>query len=205
VTQSAKRHKALLFDLGRVLVYFDFSRAYRSLTGLCPFSEAEIARRLHGEGLTWDLETGRMEPRDFHALVAKKLKLEIGYERFCEIWTSIFTDALLPESLLEDLAKRYRLILLSNTNAIHFEMIQRKYPHIRHFHELTLSYKVGALKPQEEIYRAAIEYAGCAPEECFYTDDIPEFVEGGKRVGLDAVQFESRKQLERDLKLRGIV
>ncbi len=205
MADSTRQYRALIFDLGRVLVYFDFARAYRALGELCPYSEAEIAGGLLGKGLAQDLETGRLDPRDFHLQASKRLKLEIEYERFCEIWTSIFTHPLLPESLLEDLAKRYRLILLSNTNPIHFEMIRRTYPHIRHFDKLALSYEVGALKPEEAIYRAAIDLAGCRPEECFYTDDIPEFIEGGRRMGLDAVQFESREQLERELKLRGIV
>jgi putative hydrolase of the HAD superfamily len=84
-------------------------------------------------------------------------------------------------------------------------MIRGAYPHLRHFHDLTLSYEVGALKPEEAIYRAALKQAGCKPEECFYTDDIPEFVEGGRRFGFDSVQFESREQLERELRSRRII
>jgi HAD superfamily hydrolase (TIGR01509 family) len=60
------------------------------------------------------------------------------------------------------------------------------------------------MKPQPEIYQAAIECAGCRPEECFYTDDIPEFIEAAKRLGIDAVQFESAAQLERELARRHI-
>jgi putative hydrolase of the HAD superfamily len=205
VAALAGRHKALIFDLGRVLVYFDFARAYRALESFCPCPAPEMPKRLFTTDLVRRLETGRISARDFHAGFSQLIKLDLDYDRFCEIWTSIFTHALLPESLLENLSKRYRLVLLSNTNPIHFEMIRAAYPHLKHFHDLTLSYKVGALKPEEAIYRAAIERAGCEPEECFYTDDIAEFVEGGRRAGMDAVQFESREQLERDLRARGIL
>jgi glucose-1-phosphatase len=199
------RHKALIFDLGRVLVYFDFARAYRTLEAYCPCLAPEMPKRLFTTDLVQRLETGRISPRDFHAGFSQLIQLDLDYERFCGIWTSIFTHELLPESLLENLSKRYRLVLLSNTNPIHFEMIRAAYPHLKHFHELTLSYEVGALKPEKAIYRAAIERAGCEPGECFYTDDIPEFVEGGRRAGMDAVQFESREQLERELGARGII
>jgi glucose-1-phosphatase len=111
----------------------------------------------------------------------------------------------LPESLLESLTARYRLVLLSNTNPIHFEMIRATFPHLRHFHQLVLSYEVKAMKPQAEIYRAAIEAAQCRAEECFYSDDIPEYVEGARKFGIDAVRFESRDQIERELRARGIV
>ncbi len=201
----ATHPKTLIFDLGRVLVYFDFARAYRALEPFCPCPALDMPKRLLSTDLVQRFETGRLAPRDFHAGFSQLIGLDLDYDRFCPIWTSIFTHELLPESLLEDLSNRYRLVLLSNTNPIHFEMIRGAYPHLKHFHDLVLSYEVGALKPEEAIYRAAIERAGCKPEECFYTDDIPEFVEGGRLAGMDAVQFESRQQLERELRARGII
>jgi putative hydrolase of the HAD superfamily len=128
----------------------------------------------------------------------------VGYEQFCEIWSSIFTETLVPEAMLEGLAARYRLLLLSNTNAIHFEMIRQTHPMLRHFHALVLSYEVKAMKPQPEIFQAAIAKAGCRPEECFYTDDIAAFVAAERNLGIDAVQFESVAQLEREFAARGI-
>jgi glucose-1-phosphatase len=197
-------YKAVIFDLGRVLVNFDFQRGYRALEGLCPYPAAEIPVRIHSTGLVRRFETGLIGPRDFYAQFSEQLGLTIDYSRFCEIWSSIFTEALLPESLLESLAARYRLVLLSNTNPIHFEMIRATYPHLRHFHRLVLSHEVKAMKPQPEIYRAAIDAAQCRPEECFFTDDILEYVEGARQMGIDAVQFESREQIERELSARGI-
>ena len=96
------------------------------------------------------------------------------------------------------------LVLLSNTNQIHFEMLRHRLPALRHFHHLVLSYEVKAMKPRPEIYRAAVECAGCLPEQCFYTDDIPAYVEAARAVGIDAVQFESAAQAERELAARGI-
>ena len=121
------------------------------------------------------------------------LDLNVDYDQFRTIWSSIFTDILIPESMLEGLGRRYRLVLVSNTNALHFEMIRETYGHLlRHFDDLVLSYEVRAMKPQPEIFQAAVEVAGCLPEECFYTDDIAAYVEGAKRMGIDAVTFESR-------------
>jgi putative hydrolase of the HAD superfamily len=192
--------------LGRVLVHFDFERGYRTLEGLCPYSAAEIPARIFPGGLVKRFETGLIEPRDFYAQLSRRLDLSIDYSRFCEIWSCIFTQALLPESLLESLAARYRLLLLSNTNSIHFESIRAAFPHLlRHFHHTVLSYEVKAMKPQPEIYQAAITLAQCRPEECFFTDDILEYVEAARGLGIDAVQFESHAQIERELRARGMV
>jgi glucose-1-phosphatase len=199
-------YQSIIFDLGRVLVNFDFQRGYRALEGLCPHPAAEIPTRIFPTGLVRRFETGMIEPRDFYLEFSRLLDLTIDYSRFCEIWCSIFTELLLPESLLESLAARYRLVLLSNTNPIHFEQIRASFPQmLRHFHHLVLSYEVKALKPQPEIYRAAIAAAQCRPEECFFTDDILEYVDAAKALGIDAVQFESREQIERELQARGIV
>jgi len=197
-------HKAVIFDLGRVLVDFDFRRGYRALEGLCPYDAREIPRRLAASGLVERLETGLVEPRDFVAQLSGVLDLHVDYDQFCRLWSSIFTEPLIPESLLAGLAERYRLVLLSNTNAIHFEMLRHRLPALRHFHRSVLSYEVKAMKPRPEMYRAALEAAGCRPEECFYTDDIPAYVEAARALGIDAVQFESAAQIERELAARGI-
>jgi glucose-1-phosphatase len=198
-------YKAVILDLGKVVVHFDFKRGYRALEGLCPYPAAEIPKRIATTNLVERFETGMVEPRDFFSQFSRLLGLTLDYDHFCRIWSSIFSETLLPESLLEGLAARYRLLLLSNTNAIHFEMIRANYPILRHFHDLILSYEVKAMKPRPEIYRAALERAGCRPEECFYTDDIADYVEGARRIGIDAEQFQSAAQLEEALRTRGIV
>jgi glucose-1-phosphatase len=198
-------YRCIIFDLGRVLIHFDFGRGYRSLEGLCPHPAAEIPKRLAPTGLVERFETGLVEPRDFVEQLRGILDLRINYEQFCGIWSSIFTETLIPESMLVGLKRRYTLVLLSNTNAIHFDVIRDTYGHlIRHFDELVLSYEVKAMKPQPEIYAAAIRAAGCRPEECFYTDDIDKYVEGGRKAGIDAVQFESLEQIQREMAARGI-
>jgi putative hydrolase of the HAD superfamily len=199
-------HKAILFDLGRVLIHFDFRRGYRALEGLCPYAAEEIPRRLAGTGLVERFETGLVEPRDFVDQICQTLDMKVDYDQFRVIWSSIFTEVLIPESMLEGLKRRYRLVLVSNTNALHFEMIRETYAHLlRHFDDLVLSYEVRAMKPQPEIFQAALELAGCLPGECFYTDDIAAYIEAARRMGIDAVQFESRAQLEGEMRERGIV
>lgn len=197
-------YKAVIFDLGKVLIPFDFQRGYRALEEFCPYPAVEIRRRIIATRLVPPFETGLIEPRDFVARLTQALGLKMDYPDFCRAWNSIFYGQLIPDRVLESLAARYRLVLLSNTNAIHFEMVREAYPLLRHFHELVLSYEVRSMKPDARIYQAAIARAGCKAEECFYTDDIAENVEAGRREGLDSVLFETPEQLEREMRQRGI-
>jgi FMN phosphatase YigB (HAD superfamily) len=197
--------KAVIFDLGRVIVPFDFKRGYARLEALCGIPAAEIGVRLSRTGLVTDFESGKIAPHDFARLLCGHLNADIPYQQFCDIWFSIFMpDPLIPESMLSGIARNYPLILLSNTNAIHFEMLREAYPLLRHFHSYVLSYQVGAMKPSPLIYQRAIEAAGCQPSECFFTDDIQDYVEGAKRQGIDAVQFQSAAQIEAELHERGV-
>jgi len=196
----------VIFDLGGVIVPFDFKRGYAKMEGLCGYAAAEIPARLRTTDLVTRFESGQVEPEEFVRQLSDILELKATYEEFCELWTSIFLpDTLVPDSLLERIHARRRLLLLSNTNDIHFTMVERNYPIMRHFDDHVLSYRVGALKPSPLIYKEAIARAGCRPEECFFTDDVAAYVEGAVREGIDAVRFESAAQVERELMNRGVL
>jgi len=172
----------------------------------CRYSPAEIASLVRATGIVPQLEAGQMSPQDFVRRFSETLGLDIGYERFCELWNGIFLPGeLVPASLLAGLHRRYRLLALSNTNAIHFDTVRREYPILKHFDDCVLSFEVGAAKPDARIYQAALARAGCLPGECFFTDDVPSYVEAAQHAGMEAVRFESVPGLERDLAARGIV
>jgi FMN phosphatase YigB (HAD superfamily) len=121
--------KTVIFDLGKVIIPFDFKRGYQGLEQVCGYPAAEIPRRLATTDLVQRFESGLVEPKDFVEQLSRMLDLRVDYDQFCQIWSSIFLpDPLIPESLLEGLSKRYRLLLLSNTHAIHFDMLEQSYP-----------------------------------------------------------------------------
>jgi len=198
--------KAILFDLGNVIVPFDFKRAYAKLGPLCSCPVTEISARLRSTDLVSRFETGRIASEPFVGELSTLLGLKTTYSEFCDLWTSVFfEDTLVPESLIAGLHGRHRLLVLSNTNPIHFSMLKARYPVFSHFDDFVLSYEVGALKPDAKIYRKAIERAECLPEECFFTDDIAINVEAARKNGMDAIQFFSADQLEEELKARGVL
>jgi putative hydrolase of the HAD superfamily len=197
--------KTILFDLGNVIVPFDFKRAYARLGPLCNCEPACIPARIRSTDLVTRFETGRVGPEQFVEELSGLLGLKITFAEFCDLWTCIFLpQPLIGESLLESLASRYRLMLLSNTNPIHFDMVKANYPLLRHFHDCVLSYEAGALKPSPKIFQVALERAQCQPEECFFTDDILINIDAARKHGMHAVQFQSAAQLEVELRVRKI-
>ena len=197
--------RTIIFDLGKVIVPFDFQSAYDRLAPLCQMQPADIKEKMWKCDLPHSLESGKITPEEFRSGISTLLNFECEGEEFHSIFADIFLpETLLKEDFLRALHARYRTLVLSNTNAIHWPWLSERYPELQHFDQHVLSYKVGAVKPEPAIYHAAIAAAQCAPEECFFTDDIPAYVEAARTHGIDAVVFESAEQIQRELRARGV-
>lgn len=197
--------KTVIFDLGGVIVPFDFNRAYAKLKVLCGLEPDAIRAQIGAAEIVPAFESGHMNSREFVQRLTAALHLNLTFEEFRDLWFSIFDPhTLIPESLLLDLKQNYRLVLLSNTNELHFDLLAERYRLLEHFDHWVLSYKVGAMKPSPAIYAEAVKHAHCEPAECFFTDDVPAYVDGARQAGIDAEQFLGYDKLLADLKARGI-
>jgi len=192
--------KAIIFDVGNVIVACDYERAFASLGQYSVISKDEIPRLIFSTGLYRRFESGSISSREFFTEVSTLLKLNICFEEFCNIWSNIFLPApLISEELIATLATKYRLLVLSDNNPIHFPEVRKRYVLLRHFHDFVLSYKIGAVKPSAKIFQAAIRRSGCNPSECFFVDDVLANVKGARRCGIQAMLFISQKRLEEEL------
>ena len=197
--------EVVYFDLGKVIVDFDHSRAAQELLKVTPLSLKEAMAVLSDGELVSEYETGRLSSQEHYRKVCRRLQMEVSIEKFRELWGSMFLpEPLLSESFLQDLKKRYRLMLLSNTNEIHFDFVIQNYPILRMIEERLLSFQAGCMKPQARIFELAIKKAGVAPENIFFTDDRPENIEAAQQSGIQALLFQSETQLKRDMVSRGM-
>lgn len=197
--------KAVMLDMGNVLVPVDFRSCHEALSVVCPHPPEKVPRLMRSSGLVEKFEQGKITPGAFFEETCRLLNMNVSFEEFTDLWSKILLpEALLSDDLLNGLRGNHRLLLLSNTNEMHFDFALKQYSLMKFFHDFVLSYKVGAMKPAPQIYEAAIAMAGCRPEECFFTDDVAENIEGARRSGIDAVLFESPEKLERDLLSRGV-
>ncbi len=197
--------KAILLDLGGVLVELDFPRAYRAAARLTGLDFTEVPERIRESGLSEPYEHGRISSREFYRRFSVALGLRVSYERFCDLWGDMFgAEPLLGPSFLAALGDRHRLLLVSNTNELHFDWIRRHFPLLEEFDDYVLSYEVGSMKPAPQIYREAVSRAGCSAGECFFADDKQENVEAAGRLGIDSVLFTDESALQTELRKRGV-
>ena len=101
--------RAVIFDLGGVIVPFDFKRGYARMEHLCSYPASDIPQRLRSTDLVTRFESGQIEPEAFVRELSAVLELRASYEEFCDLWTSIFLpQTLIPDSLLERIRGRRR-------------------------------------------------------------------------------------------------
>ncbi|HEX4999842.1 MAG TPA: HAD family phosphatase [Terriglobia bacterium] len=200
--------ECVLFDLGKVLIDFDFERGlntFATRSGCSREQRGRLERALADEGWKARYESGLISTADYHRYLcdAGGVTMDLDEFRFC--WSSIFLPGLLvSEDLLTRLKRRYPLILVSNTNEVHLDFVAERYDVLRYFDQTICSHEVGAMKPDPRIYEAAIAAAGKPPEALFFTDDREENVDGATRMGIHARRFVSESALIQDLRDLGV-
>ena len=192
--------KAFIFDLGKVIVPYDHDRGLRLLERRCGFSTDDLRRKIYASEEFNLYQVGKISSGEFYERLKTILDLKMDFEEFVRAWNHTFTlTPIIEESFVENLSKKFRLLILSDTNELHFKFILENFPVMRHYGDIVLSYEVGFLKPSEEIFRVAVERANCSAEECVFTDDLPVNVEAARRLGINAIQFVSPEQFQKDL------
>jgi len=203
---SNRKYSAIVFDLGKVLVPFDYAPAIDKLNKI----EDGLGNRFiefykSNYHFHRDFESGKISEDEFVIKMLEVVDNKIDAETFKKYYADIFSVDEDIVSILPILKNRYKLFLLSNTDSIHQKYGWQKYEFLKYFDKLILSYKVHSVKPEEEIYRAVEKASGFHSEEHFYIDDIKEYVDAAIKLGWDAVQFVDFQKLEHDLRCRNII
>ncbi len=198
--------RAILLDLGKVLVDFDVREFGRRILPRAGITGEELRAMIAADDLALRYETGAVDDDEFHRELCRRMKTEIPRAEFNEAWTSIFLpQPLVPEAVIESLARRAPLWIVSNTNKAHFDFIAGRYGFLRHFQGWILSHEVGAVKPDRRIFELALHRARIEPCEALFVDDRPENVEAARALGIDAFLFMGLATFCEELAARGLL
>lgn len=197
--------KAIVFDYGNVIARFDHLLFFKRMFPFSSMTVAEIQDEARREpNLIVSYETGLISSDEFAAQVVKRLKLSVPKQEFKESFTDIFERFPATVQLIQQLKSSYRLGLLSNTNEWHFEAEIKTIDVFPLFDSVTLSFKLGAMKPSEILYRDALDKLGMQADECVYIDDIEEYVRAAQNIGFHAICYTSHEQLVSSLLSLGV-
>lgn len=187
---------AFLFDIGKVILPFDFAIAIEKILSHSRIeTEEELIRII--TPLNAAMEVGQLSSADFMA----RLSPEIGYEgdsaSFRRIYSDIFDPNLEMISFIENLhAQGVPLYLLSNTNEIHASFFEAEYPVFSLFDGHIYSHEEGLAKPDPAIFSLAVERFSLEPKRTVYTDDLLENCEAAAQVGFYAIPYAKERHGE---------
>jgi FMN phosphatase YigB (HAD superfamily) len=198
--------EAIIFDIGRVIIHLDPSRAIAAIGAGSTLAPDKLWRAVQEDPLWIGWQEGRVTPREWYENLIARFHTPISFDEFCNAWNSVLVPKpILPERLFKQLSKKCRLVLLSNTDPIHVGYMESKFKFLRYFPKRVYSCDVGASKPGVKIFRAAIRAADAPAGRVLFIDDIRQYVLAARRIGLNALQFSSRRQLEADLRRRRLL
>ncbi len=197
--------RTFFIDMGNVLVHFSHDRMCAQIGALCDHDGPSVWNKLFGTGLQHDFERGRITETEMHERMQIAVGREMDFETLIRASSDIFklNESIVP--VLDALkARGHRLVLLSNTSVSHLKWVQQQYDVLERFDHRVTSYEAGAIKPEAAIFEAALAAAQCEPGECFYTDDIAEYIEAARTYGIDAEVYTDTPALIEQLLQRGI-
>ena len=207
INNRSQRNKIIIFDIGNVILSFNNMLICEKLSKLSNLSSLKIYKLIFESDLINLLNEGKISPGEFFEEIKKLLKINITFYKFYKIWTEeVFKENVEISQLINYLRiKKYKLCILSNINELHFQYISHKFNIINKFDEYFLSYKIGYQKPNLKIFQKILKKFNLPPDNYIYIDDIEEYINVAKSLGIKGIVFKSATQL-RDMFLKfGII
>ncbi|HNV85514.1 MAG TPA: HAD family phosphatase [Candidatus Omnitrophota bacterium] len=194
----------IIFDVGNVILHYDYLRGVRRLAQATGLSEEKTEKEFCRSERVERYVTGKLTSRDFFEGAKRDLGLSIGFDEFSRIWNDIFWPNHFIEEMIAAVKGKYRLAALSNTNDLHYRYWIEKFPILNRLDFIFVSHEMGLRKPDPEIFREALRKLGAEPEETVFIDDMEENVQTALSLGIAAVRFQSPEQLKKELAELGV-
>jgi putative hydrolase of the HAD superfamily len=188
--------KNIIFDLGGVIMNIDFTLTHKAFADLGLQDFAGHITQHHITPLFEDYETGKIDDETFMEGVRKLSGLPLTNEQIIAAWNALLLD--FPPArieLLKTLKKKYRIFLLSNTNALHTREFEQRFRKLFGidindvFEKVYYSQAVGLRKPHAAIYRLVLDENGLNPAETLFIDDTASNFTGAEEVGLKVLHL----------------
>ena len=195
--------RAVIFDIGRVLVRLDVSRAVADLSNGLALSPDELWSAIQTDPRWSDWQEGRIAPHDWHLHITKRLGSKLKFAEFRDAWNrTLDPEPLQTKDLFAELAKSKQLALLSNTDPIHVAHLEANYDFFEFFPAAARIYScsVRASKPSPVVFQAALKAVKAKAQEAVFVDDILEYVQAARTLGLQGIHYQNPAQLRGGLR-----
>ena len=197
--------KAVVFDLGGVVIDLDFTNFYNKIITQSPLNKPQTPIMLEFFRQSDIYHQGNMSNDEFYQLACDLLQVcMLDQSEFFNAFNSIISgyNPEVVEIIREIRDKNQcKLLALSNVNASHWDYILKKnWEFINYFDELILSHEIHLIKPDPKIFKYAIQKAGCKPKQIVFIDDGLNNIRYAAEMGIIGIKYTTTNQLIEELK-----
>jgi FMN phosphatase YigB (HAD superfamily) len=198
--------RALLFDLGGVVINFSFEGAFRSWAARAGCDPMLIAERFSMDEFYEQHERGEIPSSSYFATLRHTLEIELSDLEFAEGWNDVFLGPVSGMSDVLSIAQRHLpLFALTNSNPSHKSVWEALYRNeLRPFRTIFVSSDLGMRKPDPETFRLVAKLMGFEPGEILFFDDAPINVAGAHTAGMQGEVVSSINDVRRVLSRIGL-
>jgi HAD superfamily hydrolase (TIGR01509 family) len=207
VSEERTKPAVVVFDLGKVLLDFDYGIAAAKIAAKGSWSLVEKVHKFIAQSpLLFRYETGLMTQNEFFQEICRSTGYRGDFEEFAGHFSDIFSPIEPMVALQAELRKRgVPTYIFSNTNDLAIGHIRKNFPFFANFDGYVLSYEHGAMKPDDKIYEVVEKMAGKRGPDILYLDDRPENIEAGIRRGWQTILQESPDKTLTLIKATGLL
>ncbi len=191
---------AVCFDLGKVLIDFNWKPMLERIATKSPLMPEEISRRISTDNEVMGYEKGAITTAKFFTTLKKRLEYKGTTKELRTAFVEIFSPLTENIALAALLSPHYPLAIISNTNDAHITYAEGTFSFFSLFPTRIYSHEVGAMKPQPEIYQAAREAVGNPdPTEMLFIDDLEPNILGAVALGWQTIHLRPEVSLRDSL------
>ena len=195
--------KALLFDLGGVLINIDFARALRAWSAFSPLSVAQLKAAFQQDDAYERIETGRITTARYFEHLRACLKLDATDEQIADAWNALLLDEI-TETV--DAIRRAReqlklpCYIFSNTSPTHHALWRVRHARmLEAFERGFVSSEIGLRKPHREAFDFVAREIGVPPQAILFFDDLADNVAGAAAAGFSTVHVRGPADVQKVL------
>lgn len=187
----------ILLDLGGVIINLDYSKTTEAFKKLGLENFDALYTQFAQSNLFDDYETGQISTQHFVNKLLSSLPPGISPNQIVNAWNAMILD--IPSERIETLQKLRgagkKVYMLSNTNEIHFQKVERIWRAsfnsnpAEYYDEVFLSHQIGMRKPHVSTFETVLQRLKLKPEHVLFVDDSIQHIKGAQETGIQSLHL----------------
>lgn len=184
--------KAVLFDLGGVVINIHFDRCFQSWANSAQLPFEHVKAKFKFDDAYASHEVSAISGAQYHAHICDLIGAPLSVSAFLQGWNAIYGEPFRETlALIRDLKSKYRIYAFTNSNPLHREVWQEKFrDELTAFDRVFCSSQLKHRKPDAAAFARIVSETKLGKNELLFIDDLKENVEGARAFGIQSVLFD---------------